>query len=114
MGDKKHLYVLWTSDNRITADQMVFMYTVNALAYGWWEQVTLIIWGAPAKLVGEDEQVQAMVREAVAAGVHVSACKACADQLGVTELLESLDVEVTYWGKPLTEILKNDEKLLVI
>jgi hypothetical protein len=56
MADKKHLYVLRTSDNRITADKMVFMYTVNALAYGWWEQVTLILWGAAATLVGEDEQ----------------------------------------------------------
>jgi hypothetical protein len=114
MSDKKHLYVLWTSDNRITADKMVFMYTVNALAYGWWERVTLIIWGAAATLVGEDEQVQAMVREAIGAGVHVSACKACADQLGVAEMLENLGVEVTYWGKPLTDILQSDEKLLVI
>ena len=114
MRDKNHLYVLWTSDNRITADKMVFMYTVNALAYGWWEQVTLIIWGAAAKLVGEDEQVQAMVGEAIAAGVRVSACKACADQLGVAELLETLGVEVIYWGKPLTDILQKDEKLLVL
>ena len=114
MSDKKHLYVLWTSGNRITADKMVFMYTVNALAYGWWERVTLIIWGAAAKLVGEDEQVQAMVREAIGAGIHVSACKACADQLGAAELFENLGVEVIYWGKPLTEILQKDEKLLVI
>jgi hypothetical protein len=48
------------------------------------------------------------------AGVHITACKACADQLGVTETLERLDIEVKYWGLPLTEILKNNEYLLTI
>ena len=48
------------------------------------------------------------------AGVHITACKACADQLGVTETLKKLNIEVKYWGGPLTEILTNDEKLLTI
>jgi hypothetical protein len=48
------------------------------------------------------------------AGVKVSACRACADQLGVTELLESLGIEVILWGVPLTEVLKGDDKLITI
>lgn len=114
MSEKKHLYVLWTNDNPITAEKMVFMYTVNALIHGWWEKVTLIVWGAPTKLVSEDENIQNLVREALEAGVHITACKACADQLGVTEILEKLNIEVKYWGLPLTEILTNEEKLLTI
>ncbi|BBO66648.1 hypothetical protein DSCA_05780 [Desulfosarcina alkanivorans] len=114
MSQKTHLYVLWTTDNPITAEKMVFMYTVNSLVHGWWEAVTLIIWGAPAKLVGEDETVQKMVADALDAGVHVSACKACADQLGVTERLEKLNIEVKYWGIPLTDILKSDQALITL
>jgi hypothetical protein len=114
MSKKTHLYVLWTNDNPITAEKMIFMYTVNSLIKGWWEHVTLIIWGAPAKLVSEDVNIQKMVRKALEAGVHITACKACADQLGVTEILEKLNIEVKYWGGPLTEILTNDEKLLTI
>jgi len=114
MSKKTHLYVLWTNDNPITAEKMVFMYTVNSLRRGWWEKVTLIIWGAPTKLVSEDDNIQKMVKGALEAGVHITACKACADQLGVTETLEKLNIEVKYWGIPLTEILKNGEKLLTI
>ena len=114
MSKKTHLYVLWTNDNPITAEKMVFMYTVNSLIHGWWEKVTLIIWGAPAKLVGEDDNIQKLVTEALEAGVHITACKACADQLGVTETLEKLNIEVKYWGIPLTEILTSEEKLLTI
>jgi hypothetical protein len=112
--EKTHLYVLWTNDNPITAEKMVFMYTINSLKRGWWEKVTLIIWGATAQLVGEDVTIQAKIKEALDAGVHVTACKACADQLGVTETLEKLHVEVKFWGQPLTEVLKNNEKLLTI
>ena len=114
MREKKHLYVLWTNADLITAEKMVFMYTTNSLIHGWWEKVTLIIWGAPVKLVSENENVQNLVQEALEAGVHVTACKACADQLGVRENLEELNIEVKYWGPPLTELLKSGEKFLTI
>jgi hypothetical protein len=114
MSKKTHLYVLWTNDNPITAEKMVFMYTVNSLVHGWWEKVTLIIWGASAKLVSEDNNIQKMIKGALEAGVHITACKACADQLGVTKILEKLDIEVIYWGIPLTDILTGEEKLLTI
>lgn len=112
--EKRHLYLLWTNADPVTAEKMVFMYTINALLRGWWENVTIIIWGAPTKLVAEDEKMQKLIQDAIKTGVHVTACKACADQLGVTEILEKLNIEVKYWGIPLTEILKNDEKLLTI
>jgi hypothetical protein len=114
MKNNKHLYVLWTNDNPITAEKMVFMYTINALKNGWWENITLIIWGAPTKLVSEDIAIQKRIKEALDAGVHITACKACADQLGVTETLENLNIEVKYWGVPLTEILSENERLLTI
>jgi hypothetical protein len=112
--NKTHLYVLWTNDNPITAEKMVFMYTINSLAHGWWDNVTLIIWGAPAKLVSEDARIQALIKDALAAGVHITACKACANQLGVTDTLEKLQIEVKFWGQPLTEILKGNERLITV
>lgn len=114
MKRKTHLYVLWTNGNPITAEKMVFMYTTNALIHDWWEKVTLIVWGEPAKLVSENKVIQKKVKEALEAGVHITACKACADQLGVTEALEKLQIEVKYWGQPLTELLKENELLLTI
>lgn len=114
MSKKTKLYVLWTNDNPVTAEKMVFMYIVNALLKGWWDEVTLIIWGAPARLVSEDENIQKLVDRALEVGVHITACKACADQLGVTENLEKLNIEVKYWGVPLTELLQGDEKLITI
>jgi hypothetical protein len=112
--ERTHLYVLWTNGNPVTAEKMVFMYTINSLIHSWWEKVTLIIWGAPAILVSEDINIQKKIKEALDAGVHITACKACADQLGVTEALENLGIEVKYWGQPLTEILKNNESLLTV
>ncbi len=114
MKDKSHLYILWTNDNPITAEKMVFMYGINSLLRGWWEKVTLIIWGATAKLTSEDIKIQEKIREALGAGMHITACKACADQLGVTEILKELGIEVIHWGEPLTRVLKEEESLLTI
>jgi hypothetical protein len=114
MSANNRLYILWTNDNVITAENMVFMYDTNALVHGWWEEVTLIVWGATTKLVCENAAIQGKIREALDAGVHISACKACAQALGLTQELKDLQIEVKYWGVPLTELLQNDEKLLTI
>ena len=114
MTEKTHLYVLWTNADPVTSDKMVFMYTINSMIHGWWEKVTLIVWGATAQLVNDDEHFQERIKDARDAGIYVTACKACADQLGVTEKLESLGIDVQYLGIALTNVLKNDEKLLTI
>ena len=114
MNEKEHLYVLWTNDNLITAEKMVLMYVINARAHGWWEKITLIVWGATAKLVSENQRIQELLINAQEAGVFVTACKACADQLGVSEDLEALGIEVAYMGVPLTNLLKNGEALLSV
>ncbi len=59
---------------------MVFMYTINSIIHGWWKKVTLIVWGAAAKLASENKEIQKQIKQALEAGVHVTACKACADQ----------------------------------
>jgi len=114
MTERSHLFILWTNDNPITAEEMVFRYSVNSLLKGWWENVTVIIWGAPAKLVSEDKNIQEKIKEALSAGVCITACKRCTDNLGVTEILEKLNIEVKYTGETLTGILKNEGKLLTI
>lgn len=108
------LVVLWTNGDPITAEKMVFMYTLNAKKRAWWHEITLIIWGASAALTAGDEKMQDHIEALVEAGVEVVACKACADSLGVTEDLEKLGVDVKYMGEPLTEYIKLDYKILSI
>jgi len=112
--ESEHLYILWTSGDPITAEKMVFMYAINSLKKKWWNKVTLVVWGAAAQLIGQEVKIQEKIREAQKVGVYVTACKACADQLGVTEILENLGVKVIYWGESLTEVLIKGEKLLTI
>ena len=114
MSEKKHLYVLWTTGDPVTAEKMILMYTTNAMKFKWWEEITLVIWGASAQLVSENATIQERLKEAEEAGVYVTACKACADQLGVSETLEELGVDVQYLGIALTNVLKNEETLLTI
>jgi hypothetical protein len=112
--DKTKLYILWTNADIITSEKMVMMYGINSKLHDWWSEVTIIIWGAPAKLVAENILIQEKIKMAIHTGVNVSACKACADQLGVSDILLSLGIEVKYWGEGLTEILKENETLLTI
>ena len=114
MPDNDHLYILWTSKDETTFDEMVYMYALNAKNLGWWQEITLVIWGASAILAGNDDVVQLKIKESIESGVKVEACKACADDLGVADRLSAIGVEVKYWGQPLTRILKNGAKLITI
>ncbi len=114
MSDQDHLYILWTNADPVTAEKMVFMYAGNALKLAWWQRVTIIIWGATATLAAENVALQAHIRQLQGSGVEFSACKACADELGVTATLEGLGIEVIYWGEPLTRLLRERAALLTV
>ena len=112
--DSGELFVLWTSGDRETALSMVFMYTHNSKLRGWWEDVTLIVWGASTKLLIQDEELQGRIRQMIEAGVDVVACIACAEMFGATKLLEDLGIEVKPMGYPLTQLLKAGKTVLSV
>ena len=110
--EPSRLAVLWTSCDPEVATKVAFMYTLNAKRQGWFDEVTLIVWGPSSKLLSENEEIQAGVAEMAEVGVEIVACKACADSYGVSEVLEGLGVDVKYMGRPLTDMLKGDYKVL--
>jgi hypothetical protein len=110
--DNDSLVVLWTSGDREVAIKMVFMYTLNSKKKGWWKNVTLIVWGASAKLLSVDEELQEKIAEIKSEGVYVEACKSCSDLSGVTDDLVKLGIDVKYVGLPLTEYLKSGKHVL--
>lgn len=114
METKDKLFILWTSGEKLTFDEMVFMYAYNSITHQWWKDITLIIWGASTELAGKDTHVQHKLKKMHDIGIKVTACKACADDLDVTETLEKTGVDVKYWGTPLTEVLNSEAKLITI
>jgi len=106
--------ILWTTTNRDTITNMILMYSTNTRQHGLWDEVNVIIWGGSAKLIGENVDVQAEVSEMIEKGVHVEACQACAEKYGAVETLRNLGVDVKFMGKPLTDYIKNGEKILTL
>lgn len=106
------LAVVWTSGDPEVAHRVCFMYTGNAKKQKWFDEVTLIVWGPSARLLAGDKDLQTKIKAMVEDGVKVQACLACADSYGVTEQLRKLGIEVKYMGKPLTDLLKQDWKIL--
>jgi hypothetical protein len=111
--EKKSLAVLWTSGDREVALKMVFMYTLNAKLKGWWEEVIFIVWGPSARLLSRDRELRERIGQMKEAGVVLEACKACADQYGVSGDLEALGIEVKYMGVPLSEYLKTEDRAVL-
>jgi hypothetical protein len=111
---QERLLVLWASGDRTVAMNMVCMYTLNSKIKGWWEEVTLLIWGASGDLLVNDQELKEKIAEMQSAGVKVIACKRCAENMGIVEKLEEIGVKVFYTGEFLTEWLKSGSRLLTI
>lgn len=88
------------------------MYGHNSKLRNWWQTVRLIVWGPSASLLARDEELQMHVESMKQSGVELLACKKCADELGVSDQLAKLGVDVKYMGEPLTKILKDGERVL--
>ncbi len=108
------LNILWLNDNSDTAHLMVLMYATNTKKKGLWDEIDVIIWGASTKLVATDKSIQEKIKSAQEIGVRFCACVVCARELGVDDKIASLGINLEYMGEPLTQILKNDEKLLTV
>ena len=110
--DKTKLAVVWSSGDPEVAHKVCFMYTHNAKLRGWFDEVTLIVWGPSARLLTEDTALQEKIKAMAADGVTLEACLACADSYGVSDKLRALGVDVKYMGVPLSEMLQGDWKVL--
>lgn len=108
------LNILWTSDNKITVLNMLAIYVLNSKTRGWWKEINIIVWGASAKLIAKDTQVQTEVLEMLSVGVHIEACKDCSDACEVTSDLQKLGIEVKYMGEALSSYIKSGEPVLSI
>ena len=108
---KEKLVIIWSSADRDVAINMVFMYTYNSKQAGWWDDITLVVWGPSAKLLSEDQTLQALIKNIIHSGVVVKACKLCADNYGVSGKLEDLGIIVKYM-KELTDYIKEGRNIL--
>lgn len=112
--NERHLHILWTSPDPVTAEHMVMMYARNAMLNGWWDEVTVIVWGAPQKLILENEAVRLKMEIARQAGVEFTACISCARNLGIVSELEAAGIETIRWGEKLSLLMQNGKHVLTV
>ncbi len=110
--ESSRLTVVWTSGDPEVAHRMCLMYAHAARKAGWFDHVLLVVWGPSARLLAADKDLQAKVKAMMADGVQVQACIACADMYGVSDDLRGLGIEVKGMGKPLSDMLRSDWKVI--
>lgn len=106
------LAVVWTSGDSEVAHKVCFMYTHSAKKAGWFDEVTLIIWGPSSRNLAADKKLEAAVKAMMADGVRVQACIVCANMYGVVEDIRKMGIEVKAMGKPLSDMLQSGYKVL--
>ncbi len=106
------LVVIWSSADKDVAIRMVFMYVYNAKKYGWWDDITLLVWGPSAQLLTQDIDLQEYLKKIKEIGIELKACKACADITGASDNLISQGVDVKYMGVELTNYIKEGRHIL--
>ncbi len=109
----KKLVVLWTSGEKETAMSMVMLYSLNSKLKGWWDEVTLLVWGASTRLLAEDSEVQDYLRTLQEAGVKAIACKVRRKPWR-RRSLKAWGCRVFYTGQYLTEKIQAGEKILSV
>ncbi len=110
--EKDTLVVLWTSGDPYVAERVVLTYTHAAKTSKWFSEVVLIVWGASAKLISENIKLQEKVKQMQNDGVIIEACVACASSYNIVDDLKKIGFDMKPMGKPLTDYLKSNAKVL--
>ncbi len=106
--------ILWTTDNKETALNMVCLYAHNAKLKAWVDDVQILVWGASQKLISEDKELQEKVKAMIADGVEVIACQKCAENLGVKDELQACDMNIYYTGELLSSWIKEGSSIISV
>ena len=101
--------VVWKSNNDIDIHNFVIPYCYNAVVQEWFDEVELLIWGASQEKVMNDTIIQQRVANLVKNKVKVYACKMCSDNVGASDVLKEIGVNVRYTGDLLSDRLKDSE-----
>ena len=110
--DASRLAVVWSSGDPDVAHRVCLMYTHAAKQNDWFDEVQLIVWGPSARLLSGDKDLQEKIAAMMSDGVDVKACVVCADSYGVSDHLREMGIEVKAMGRPLTDLLQSDWKVL--
>ena len=111
---KKELLIHWATDNKDSSMNMVLLYAYNAKRKEFWDEITLLIWGASQNLVKNDQEVSNKVKEIVDIGVKVIACQHCAKEQNTTEALESCNIDIFLTGAFLTQWTQENKSMITI
>ncbi len=111
-AEPSRLCVVWSSADPEVAKNVCLMYTLNAKKMKWFDVVHLLVWGPSAKLLAEDQALQAEVKGMRELGVVAEACIVCAQRYGVDDDLQALGLDVRKMGQPLSDRLKGDWKVI--
>jgi len=109
---KQSLVIFWTSGDPEVFNKVVFPYGLNSVKNNWWDDVELLIWGPSVKTLSDNPELQEKITELKNTGLILTSCLWCADEYHATEILKKLDVDVKYMGKPLTDYLQSDRKII--
>lgn len=82
------------------------MYAVNALKYGWLEDVKLYFFGPAEALLLKDTELQQLLREYQQMEETAVACRFIAEREGTGEQIAGLGVQVEYVGKMISDLIK--------
>ena len=106
-GEPGALFVVWTSGDPDVAHRVALMSTHAAKRFGWFDNVTLVVWGPSQRLLCADKDLKAKIKEMQDDGVSVEACIACARTYGLVDELKELGLPVYGQGEPLSKALKD-------
>lgn len=100
------LTAVWISGDPDAALKMGLMYAHAAKRNGWFDEVSIIIWGPSQKLFVENAEVRTKVLQMMADGVKIEACIACANLYNLGDQIREHGIDVKGMGVPLSEALK--------
>jgi hypothetical protein len=103
--DGKLVVIISTSDAKKARTGA--MYAVNALKFGWMEEVRIFFFGPAQDLLLEDAELQNYMKEYHSMEEEAVACKFISDRDEKSQKICALGIKVEYVGKMISDLIND-------
>jgi len=105
---KENLLIIISTDNIDSILKFPLLYGGVSIPRGYWKRVHIMFWGASIKVVDSNQEIREKVQQMQKDGVEFSSCIVCAQDYGVVQSLEDINIKCNHTGDLLNEALQND------
>lgn len=108
------LVLTWTSVSEDTFFNMITPFALTSQDEEWFREVVVLVWGGSAQTIAKTPAIKSELGIFREKGITVKCCRQCAEQYGIVNDLEKMDVDIVNMVYVFKDYMKEGARIVSV